>query len=110
TAVIAVSKSSAEYIEHWGVPRERIFLVPNGVPAAKTLKHRSTPRDRWTLGTVALFRPRKGLNVLLEALSILHRRQLPVRLRLIGGFETPQYEQEIRRQAQMLCIDEQIEW
>ena len=35
-AVVAVSPTAARYINAWGVPRQRIHLVPNGVPAQKT--------------------------------------------------------------------------
>ncbi len=38
SAVIAVSPTAAKYISAWGVPRERIHLVPNGVPARKKLQ------------------------------------------------------------------------
>ena len=45
-------------------------MVPNGVPVVGRLSPRTAPTDLWTLGIVALFRPRKGLEVLLDALSL----------------------------------------
>ncbi len=60
--------------------------MPNGVPAVALSG--VTPRGVWTLGTVALYRPRKGLEVLLDALALL-TAGLPVRLRAVGPFETP---------------------
>jgi glycosyltransferase involved in cell wall biosynthesis len=89
SAVIVVSPTSAQYIHLWGVREDRVHLVPNGVPVRIDLVDLPTPHERWTLGCVALFRPRKGLEILLEAMAFLHRRGLPVHLRLIGGFETP---------------------
>jgi len=59
---------------------------------------------------VALLRPRKGLEVLLEALSVLHRRGMSVRLRVIGEFETSQYQQRIRQTAFDLGVSQLIEW
>ena len=53
---------------------------------------RNPAKPDWTLGMIALFRPRKGLEILLEALALLRSRGLPVRLRAVGSFETPEYE------------------
>ncbi|HEV3022255.1 MAG TPA: glycosyltransferase, partial [Pirellulales bacterium] len=63
--VIAVSQSLAQYGRRLGVPADRLAVVHNGVPSRGTLAPRATPEGVWTLGTVALFRPRKGLEVLL---------------------------------------------
>ena len=109
-AVIAVSSSAADYIHRWGVPKDRIQIVPNGVPARPHLFDRPTPSGEWTLGTIALFRPRKGLEVLLEGVAELIRRNVPVRLRAIGGFETPEYQDQVRQLADRLAITERIEW
>ena len=109
-AVIAVSPSAAQYIHNWGVPQERIHFVRNGVPGRKQLAHRPTPQGVWTLGMVALFRPRKGLEVLLETLAILRSRRLPVKLRVVGGFETPLYEAAAKLRAEELGITDQIQW
>ncbi len=108
-AVIAVSPTAAKYINAWGVPRERIHLVPNGVPPRKKLSSRPTP-TQWTIGAVALFRPRKGLEVLMEAIAILRRQRFPVQLRVVGGFETTAYQDEVRRLSQQLGIDSFIQW
>ena len=56
-----------------GFPPERVVYVANGVPAAGQAPRRRTPGGSWTLGTVALFRPRKGTEVLLETLAVLER-------------------------------------
>jgi glycosyltransferase involved in cell wall biosynthesis len=109
-AIVAVSPSAAEYIRRWGVTPEQIHLVPNGVPNRKNLATRQTPEKVWTLGMVALLRPRKGLEVLLEALAILNRQGLPVQLHVIGGFETPQYQMQSLQLAAQLGVAEQVEW
>jgi glycosyltransferase involved in cell wall biosynthesis len=62
------------------------------------------------LGTLALFRPRKGLDVLLDALAKLRREGLPVRLRAVGGFETPEYERQIKTLADQLGLVDAVEW
>ena len=48
--------------------------------------------------------------MLLEAVAELHRRNVPVRLRAIGGFETPEYQDQVRQLADRLGIAERIEW
>jgi glycosyltransferase involved in cell wall biosynthesis len=108
--VIGVSESLGRHLERSGLRAERIRVVPNGVPAAGPLPARERPAGTWTLGTVALFRPRKGIEVLLDALARLHARGLPVRLRAVGPFETPEYQRKIRGQASRLGIDGLIEW
>jgi glycosyltransferase involved in cell wall biosynthesis len=59
---------------------------------------------------VALFRPRKGLEVLLEALKILAERNLPVRLKCVGGFESDSYELEVFNLAEKLNVGYLIDW
>lgn len=109
-AAIAVSKSLAVYGAKHGIPAEKIHVVHNGVPLAGALAERPTPVGTWTIGCVALFRPRKGLEVLLEALSLLIRDGIDVRLRAVGRFETSNYERAIHAQVVKLGISEQIEW
>jgi glycosyltransferase involved in cell wall biosynthesis len=108
--LIAVSESLAGEMIRQGYPAERISVVHNGVPALYEAPFRAAPRGRWTLGTVALFRPRKGLEVLLEALAILRGKGYSVRLKAVGAFETPQYERTIRERAARLELNEAVEW
>lgn len=109
-ALIAVSHSLAAYAAARGVPKSRIHVVPNGVPVRGPLSVRPLPSDPWTLGMVALFRPRKGLEVLLEALSLLLARGYKLKLRAVGPFETSEYETSIRQLAARLGLDAAIEW
>lgn len=107
--VIAVSHSLGDYARRQRIAAEKISVVPNGVPAVPWVSRR-TPAGEWTLGTVALFRPRKGMEVLLEALALLRTEGLPVRLRAVGGFETGDYERDIREQALGLGLEPFIDW
>ncbi len=108
--LITVSDSLARHMVEEGIDPRRIVTVPNGVPSGGPLVSRPEPNGTWTLGTVALFRPRKGLEVLLESLAQLHRRSLPVRLLAVGSFETPEYEQSIRHLVDQLQIGSLIQW
>ena len=106
-ALIAVSEAVGNYVRQQGFG---VYVVPNGVPARRAVPARNPAKPDWTLGMIALFRPRKGLEVLLEALALLRGRGLPVRLRAVGSFETPEYESHIRQLAGQLNLESAIDW
>ncbi len=108
--MICVSGSLAQYMRELGHDASRISVVSNGVAAIQNLPERSLPGKVWTIGTMALFRPRKGTEVLLEAISILKKKKINVLLRAVGPFESPEYEHEIMSRVKSLGIGGQIEW
>jgi glycosyltransferase involved in cell wall biosynthesis len=108
-ALIPVSESLADDLRAQGYGNERISVIPNGV----AISDRQLPAARGrelTVGTVALFRPRKGIEVLLKALARLITQGCPVRLLAVGAFETPQYQQSIHRLCRDLGLDSRVEW
>lgn len=109
-AVVAVSPSAARYIAAHGVEQSRLRVVPNGVAAHPKLPERSTPTGEWTLGTIALFRPRKGLETVLHAVSLLRKKGFAVKLRAVGPFETVEYRDEVLRYAAQLDIEAHVDW
>jgi glycosyltransferase involved in cell wall biosynthesis len=108
--LITVSPSLRDYMIGRGVDAQRVTCVPNGVPAPSQSRDRRPPDGTWMLGAVALFRPRKGMEVLLESLAALRSRSVNVRLRAVGGFETPAYESSIRTLAERLGLADAIDW
>lgn len=108
--LIAVSHTLAEHMEAEGVEPDRIATIPNGVPGRGPLVERPVPRDPWMIGTIALFRPRKGLEILLHALSALRHQGVPARLRAVGGFETRAYQRDIESLTRQLGIAQWIDW
>jgi glycosyltransferase involved in cell wall biosynthesis len=110
SALIAVSESLGEQLRGRGFVSERISIVPNGVPARRPVPRRNPEKSTWTLGTMALFRPRKGVEVLLEALAALRRQGSPVRLRAVGSFESPQYEVYVKQLCRDLGLTEVVDW
>lgn len=108
--LIAVSPSLQRYMVARGFSAERIVCVPNGVPVPANARDRRPPTGAWTLGTVALFRPRKGIEILLESLAALRSWGLDVRLRAVGGFETLAYETAILGLADRLGVATAIDW
>ena len=109
-AVVAVSPSVADYLRDQGVPAQRLHVVPNGVPTRPYLAECNGRTTAWTLGFIALLRPRKGLETLLEAATLLRSRGLATRLRIVGRFETSEYEHAIHRLAEQLGLASVIDW
>ncbi len=134
SALIAVSESMAEHVRRGGFAEQMISVVLNGVPCREPLlafpsaggfdvlangraghSHAPTTGGRaakaeWTLGTVALLRPRKGIEILLKALAILRSQGLPVRLRATGPFETPEYERRMKGLTEELGLCSIVDW
>jgi len=100
----------AEYIEREGFDPNRIRVVPNGVPGPARLPNRTKPEGRWTLGVAALFRPRKGIEVLLDAMAILRAKGFPLHLLAVGQFESPHYEAEIAARVRRLRLNDAVTW
>ena len=109
-AMICVSSSLKEYMKELGHPEQKLFVVPNGVPCVDEVPERPTPSAPWVIGTVALFRPRKGTEVLLEAVAELKSRGVRCKIHAVGPFETPEYEKQIHDLATQLEVDDLIEW
>ena len=108
--MICVSNSLCNYMEELGHDRQKLAVVQNGVPVVDDLPERSAPNGTWTIGTMALFRPRKGTEVLLKAIAELKGKGLDVHLRAVGPFETPEYKAEVMYLAQSLGLAESITW
>ncbi len=110
SALIAVSHSLGQGLCRGKRHRDRVFVVPNGVPCQSYHPARKPGVGPWILGTIALFRPRKGLEVLLDSLAILGAKGVPARLRAVGEFETPEYRSQIQARAEALGLGRLIEW
>jgi glycosyltransferase involved in cell wall biosynthesis len=109
-ALIPVSHSLAQHMVQSGYSDQIVHTVPNGVPKSRSQRNSIPPSSTWTFGMVALFRPRKGLEVLLDALALLKLKSHRVCLLAIGPFETPRYEAEILARVRELGLQDSIEW
>ncbi len=108
--LITVSHSLATYMGSLGVPASRISIVPNGVPTPIRQRDPSPPNAPWTIGTVALFRPRKGTEILIDAIALLREQGIPIRMRAVGGFETASYEKFLRDRVRERDVEDCVEW
>ena len=108
--MICVSGSLGQYMAELGHDPQKLAVVPNGVELVNDLVIPTVPTGTWTIGCMALYRPRKGTEVLLEALKILKDKNSPVRLRAVGPFQTEAYEQEVMARVEELGVGDMIQW
>lgn len=108
--LIAVSASLERHLRERGLPAARIRLVPNGVPVDGCRRRSLAEGGELTLGMVALFRPRKGVEVLLDAMSQLRAAGAPVRLHAVGPFEAPAYERSVVDLTRNLGLQDVVTW
>ncbi len=107
--IITVSKSLRREMLRRGCNRSRITCVPNGVPTQEPIDPFSRiNQENWRLGMVALVRPRKGIEVLLEALAKTLPSHPNVSLDVIGPFETSEYEQSVYKLVDSLGIRDNV--
>lgn len=109
-AVLCVSDTLRDHTISAGIPAERVVTVANGVPCRDATKREPLSDGVPTIGTIALFRPRKGTEVLLDAIAELRRRGREVRLRAVGGFETEAYGRSLLERTASLGIEGLVEW
>ncbi|GAA2316578.1 glycosyl transferase [Streptomyces caniferus] len=111
TATVAVSDTVAARLRRWGVPEQRIHVVPNGIeahrfafdPAARALVRTrlGLPLDAFVVGGVGRLVPGKRFDVLVRAVT-----QLPgVHLLLAGA--GPERE-KLRRMAEQFGSGDRI--
>lgn len=108
--MVCVSASLERYLLERGVSAHRIRTVWNGVPIQDVGRRPWRAGEPMVLGTVALFRPRKGLEVLLRAMARLRRAGYEVRLRAVGPFETEEYRESVLRLAAELRLEGHVHW
>ncbi len=108
--LIAVSESMARHMIDEGRSPKQISVVRNGVPKLYEPPFRKRTDTTFVVGCVALFRPRKGLEVLLKSLALLRDEGYDLRFRAVGAFETPEYRRTITELAESLNLNSQIEW
>ncbi len=108
--LIAVSRSLEQHLVKKDFSRDRIDVVSNGVAIQEKARKPVNGSSVLTVGMVALFRPRKGIEVLLKALALLRIEGHRLRLHAVGPFETPEYETAVRRLADELQIANDIHW
>lgn len=109
-AFIPVSTYAKDFAISIGLSRKKMRMVFNGVPTPEQLNQLDLETP-FVIGTIALFRPKKGIEILIEAFAKLRNTlEHPVQLNMVGKFETPQYEKLIKDRARELGIHNCIHW
>ncbi|MEQ8847094.1 glycosyltransferase [Botrimarina sp.] len=96
---ITVSPSLTDHMVRLGAPADRVRCVLNGTPLLDenhpATRFRRPPLPPYVVTMIALFRPRKGAEVLIDAVAALRKKKIDVHVELVGPFETQKYEAEI---------------
>lgn len=108
--LIPVSRSLEKYLLDRGYKPRRIRTISNGVPVQPKMRRLFVVGEPLVVGTVALFRPRKGIEILLEALAGLRLAGHDVVLHAVGPFETPDYQVDVLRRVRELGLEAHVRW
>lgn len=112
--LITVSNSLKDDCVASGVNPDKITIVHNGVPTiCPPRQTHPQPGRLWTLGMVALQRPRKGLEVVLQAMALIRDQQRlpaesPLRLRIVGQYVDQAYQTSIEQLIDCLQLNQDI--
>jgi glycosyltransferase involved in cell wall biosynthesis len=89
--LVAPSRFLADRYAEWGLPRERLTIIENGLaPTARsTLRRARSAADRWVFGYFGQITPFKGVDTLLQAAEIIARSPetaARIAIRIHGNF------------------------
>lgn len=105
SAVLAVSEAVAATLKEFGIPAEKITVIPNGVDladfdapveAAQLRAQFGVPADVPLILAVGRFASEKGFDVLIDAFAQMQAQGSSARLMLVGSGPL---EEELRRRA-----------
>ena len=107
--IITVSHDLKAHLTTRGIAPGKVKVILNGVETPSP-GEKAQDTKRFTIGILALFRPRKGIEVLLQSLQLIKNRNPDFQLIVAGDFETTAYEQEIKALAEQMGLIENIRW
>lgn len=110
--LLPVSQALYDYVRtFYRLDGENITVIQNGVesigPDKITFANAGNTK---TIGAVGLFRPRKGVEVLLDAFALLAARDPNVRLQLIGDFVNETYRRHITELVDRAGLSASVEF
>lgn len=104
--IVCVSHAVARSIEQAGVPSAKIITVHNGVEIDPDIS-RPSGRAPLRFGIVGQIAPWKGHEDLFDALALLRKRTLSLK---IFGSGSSQYTEALKQKAASLQIADRIDW
>lgn len=113
TMAIGVSQPVIEQLLADGMPVERTRVIANGIDTERLTKQTPVdlrqrlklPQDCFLLATVASLIPRKGVDLLIDAVAQLIEQAVPARLAVIG--DGPE-QLRLRQQIQSLHLEKHV--
>nr|WP_246505374.1 glycosyltransferase family 4 protein [Coralloluteibacterium stylophorae] len=106
-AVIATSRTTADaLVAQYGVDLARLSVVPPGTERPSRLALREARVGRVRIVAVGSLIPRKGFDVLIAALGLLH--PLSWQLRIVGGERDAATAAALRGQVRSLHLDDRV--
>lgn len=118
TAYITVSESLREELERRGVNPSRIHVIRNGIDVQRYSRgdrssiRRSLGLDahQSLIGTIALLRPRKGMEYLLQAMGIVAKRMPEARCVIVGDAADADYGNSLLALREELGIAHSVQF
>ena len=111
--VIVASNIMAKYMAtDFGVPRERLRLIPRGVDLER-FRFRDPQAHHgqgFTIGMISRITPLKGHRDFIKAVSILNRRIPQLRVMIAGGAPKEKYKEELELLTRRLGLHRTIEF
>lgn len=114
--VIAISERVARHmIDDFGVPAERIRLVPRGVDLGRfpyKEPRLEAPRGEWRVCAIGRITPIKGHRDLLKSFRIVLKSFPRARLSIVGKIPSPEdgYFRELKNLVQRLGLENRVEF
>jgi glycosyltransferase involved in cell wall biosynthesis len=104
SAVVAVSRGVADWLEEFPAARGRIHVIPNGVHPGRFLPARRDPARPFSVGFVGSLKPWHGVGLLAEAFARLHARDPRVQLVVVGdGPERERLQRDLGARGLTAC-------
>jgi glycosyltransferase involved in cell wall biosynthesis len=118
TQYIAVCDSLGKEMVKRGVPTSRLAVIRNGIDVQNYIQGDGTglrlllglKEQQPLIGTIALLRPRKGIDVLLKAIPIVAKVIPQARFVVIGDPENSKYGEYLRALSQNLKITGHVDF
>ncbi len=110
--LIPVSDALSEYLHaQYRIAPCKISAIYNGVPVVSNIDESGRDSEGpKSIGVVGLFRPRKGVEILLLACQTLLQQNVDFKLKLIGAFVSDTYRQNIERLVVQRGLSAHVEY
>lgn len=90
---------------------KKVVVVPNGIPDRLCIERTiRADRDLATILFLGTVSEEKGVGILLEALALLSKKEIPFRCVIAGGFASSKEELKLKAKCARLNLDARVEW